>query len=175
VPNDDVDVSPAAADECGVIANLMQLYVHDFSQFWRGGPDGELQPDGRFPEYPLETYWQDAGWDPLLIRVGGHLAGFVLVNGVSHSGEELDRNVGEFFIVRKHRRGGVGTAAARAVFSRWPGRWEAAVARRNAGALAFWREAVNGHPDVSDVRERDVEDELWNGFILQFRIGAAGP
>jgi predicted acetyltransferase len=171
----EVEVTPASPDERQIISNLMQLYVHDFSEFWRDREgEGELEPDGRFGEYPTETYWRDAGYDPLLIRVGGRLAGFVLVNPISHSGEPLDRNVGEFFIVRKHRRGGVGTAAARAVFRRWPGVWEAAVARRNVGALAFWREAITGCPGASDVVESDVTTELWNGFIFRFRMAASG-
>ena len=164
-------MSPAAAHERAIVANLMQLYTHDFSAFWRGQPYGELLPDGRFADYPLEPYWQVAGWDPLLIRVGGHLAGFALVNPVSHSGAPVDRNVGEFFVVRKHRRGGVGTASAQALFRRWPGVWEAAVARRNMGARAFWREAINSCPGVADARETDVASELWNGFIFRFRMG----
>jgi predicted acetyltransferase len=169
----DVQITPASPADRLAIANMMQLYTHDFSDFWRdrAGGEGELGPDGRFGDYDLEPYWEQAGWDPLLIRDGGRLAGFMLVNPVSHSGEPLDRNVGEFFVTRKHRRGGVGTAAARAVFRRWPGVWEATVARRNVGALAFWREAITGCDGVSDVRESDVNTELWNGFILRFRIG----
>jgi predicted acetyltransferase len=169
----EVEVTAASAAERGAVANLMQLYIHDFSEFWRGRGDaeGELGPDGRFGEYPLDPFWSQPGYDPLLIRVGGHLAGFALVDPVAHSGDPVDRNVAEFFVARKHRRGGVGQAAARAIFARWPGVWEAAVARRNVGALAFWRAAVGGCPGMSDLTERDVDTELWNGFILRFRIG----
>ena len=79
----------------------------------------------------------------------------------------------EFFVVRAHRRGGAGTNAARAIFSRYPGTWEAAVSRRNVGALPFWRHAIKGHPNVSEIEELDLNTADWNGPIIRFRIGAA--
>jgi predicted acetyltransferase len=72
--------------------------------------------------------------------------------------------------VRKHRRGGIGTAAARQIFSLYPGRWEVAVARRNLGALPFWRQAINGHPRAVDVEELDLTTEAWNGPLFRFQI-----
>lgn len=167
----EVELAIAAPHEREALANLMQLYVHDFSEQWWDRPEGELQDDGRFEPYPfLDDYWREADRTPLLIRYRGRLAGFALVNGVSHSGLPLDRNVAEFFVVRKHRRAGVGQAAAQAIFSRWPGVWEAAVARRNTGALTFWRKAVRGHPQARDIQELDFETAAWTGPILRFRI-----
>jgi predicted acetyltransferase len=171
----DIDLAPARADEKPVLANLMQLYTHDFSEHWAGMPDGELQDDGRFPAYPyLDTYWSDPARVPLFIRCEGALIGFALVNDVGHGSRPVTRNMAEFFIVRKHRRGGMGMAAARAIFSRWPGTWEAAIARRNVAALAFWRKAIAGHPLVSAIEEEDIKSDAWNGPVIRFRIGA-GP
>ena len=169
----DVDVSLALPEEKPVLANLFQLYIHDFSELWAGAEDGELGDDGLFSPYPyLDAYWSEDGRIPLLVRVDGRLAGFALVNTRSHSGLAVDHNVAEFFIVRKHRRGGAGTAVARTIFQRWPGLWEAAVARRNTGALSFWREAVGGCPGLTHVDELDRKTEEWDGPILRFRIGS---
>lgn len=166
-----VEVVVADAATQPALENLFQLYIHDFSEQWAEREDGELNEDGRFDEgYPLSSYWTQAERSPLLLRVGGRLAGFALLNRHAHSGRPVDRNMGEFFVVRKHRRGGVGTAAAHAIFSRYPGQWEAAVARRNLGALAFWRRCVASHPAVSAVEELDVAGEAWDGWILRFRI-----
>lgn len=166
-----VVLEPARRDQKQVIANLIQLYTHDFSEHWTGGPNGELGEEGLFEPYDyLDAYWTEPGRVPLLVRVDGRLAGFVLVNDHAHSGRAVDRNVAEFFIVRKHRRGGVGTTAAHAVFDLYPGTWEAAVVRRNMPALAFWRRAVSAHPKVSDIEEMDVAGPDWNGPILRFRI-----
>jgi predicted acetyltransferase len=167
----DLEVIEALPSQAYVIQNLMQLYVHDFSEQWSDMERGELGDDGLFPEYPyLKSYWHDEKRVPLLVRLGGNLAGFVLINDHSHSGLPVDRNMAEFFIVRKHRRGGVGTKVAHAIFDRYPGVWEAAVARRNLGALAFWRNAIRLHPLARDIEEADVETTDWNGPIVRFRI-----
>src|SRR5262249_5419547 len=101
---------------------------------------------------------------------GGHLIGFALIDAHSHSGRPLERNMAEFFIVRAHRRGGAGTDAARQIFGRYPGQWEAAVTRRNKGALPFWRTAISGHPQVEAIEERDFNTPDWNGPIFRFRV-----
>ena len=171
----DLDVARAERTERAAIENLMQLYVHDFSEQWAGEARGEVSDDGRFEPYPLDAYWREADHIPLLVRVGGRLAGFVLVDAESHSGRLLDRNVAEFFILRKHRRAGVGAMAAHAVFGRYPGVWEAAVARRNAAALAFWRKAVGGCPGAREIEEIDRTGPDWNGPVLRFRIDSPDP
>lgn len=170
---DALEIIEALPSQANIIQNLMQLYVHDFSEQWSDIERGELGGDGLFPQYPyLESYWRKNSHIPLLIKRGGNLAGFALINDHSHSGLPVDRNVAEFFIVRKHRRGGVGRAVAHTIFSRYPGQWETAVARRNVGALAFWRNAVRLHAAAHDIEENDVETTEWNGPILRFRIAA---
>jgi len=167
----DLDIAVARADQRNVIANLFQFYAHDFSEFWAGLPDGDLRDDGRFEDYwALDLYWREEDRIPLLFRIAGRPIGFALLNRHAHSGLPLDWSMAEFFIVRKHRRGGVGTQATRAVFTLYPGLWEAAVARKNVGALAFWRRAVSGCPGVEAVEETDHQTAEWNGPILRFRV-----
>jgi len=96
-----VSLSPATTAERPAIANLMQLYIYDWS---------ELRPldvadDGRFAEYPLDRYWEDAGHHPLLLRVDGRLAGFALVSARSRlSGATGVFDMAEFFVMRRYRR-----------------------------------------------------------------------
>ncbi|MEO7689852.1 MAG: GNAT family N-acetyltransferase [Sphingomonas sp.] len=163
-----VEIVTALPDDRVALANMMQLYAHDFSELWAGEARGELGEDGLFAAYPLDAWWREPDHVPLLVKADGFLAGFALLNTVSHTGASLDRNMAEFFIVRKHRHSGVGTAAARMIFSRYPGRWETAVARANPGALAFWRAAIQ--PLADDVELVDVESALWNGPVLRFRV-----
>jgi predicted acetyltransferase len=166
----EVTTERVAEGEKHVLASLMQLYIHDFSEFWAGTAQGELGDDGRFADYPLDAYWREASRVPLLLRIEGHLIGFALLNAVGHGVGPLDRNMAEFFIVRKHRRGGVGTAAARQVFACFPGQWEVAVARKNVGALAFWRRAISGCDQAADIVEMDLQSAAWNGPLFRFRI-----
>jgi predicted acetyltransferase len=167
----DVTLEIASPGQQPVLENLFQLYIHDFSDFWGGRTEGELEADGRFAPYPyLNSYWRDADRTPYVIRAGGHLAGFALINAFSHSGLPLDWAVAEFFVVRKHRRSGVGFIAATEIIRARPGQWELAVARRNTGALPFWRrvaQAIAG-PAVDEI---DRHDDLWDGPIVRFRAG----
>jgi len=167
-----VEIEPCGPERRSTLDALFQLYTHDFSEQWAGTERGELEESGRFPDYPyLELYWTEAARKPSLIRVDGRLAGFVLLNDHSHSGLPLDHAVAEFFVVRKHRRGGVGRAAALAAIGPRPGQWELAIARKNTGALAFWR-GVAAELASGPVDELDTDDR-WNGFILRFRVEAA--
>jgi predicted acetyltransferase len=170
----DVTLEIATAGQKLLLENLFQLYTHDFSQFWAGREDGELQEDGRFPRYiHLDSYWTEAGQNegqtPILIRVEGFLAGFALINRFSHSGLPVDHAVAEFFVARKHRRFGVGMAAAVKIMGHRPGQWEMAVARANTAALPFWRR-VAAEVAGPRVEEVDRDNGLWNGPIVRCRV-----
>lgn len=167
-------ISIAAARERPVLENLVQLYIHDFSALFSGTPRGDLSDDGRYAiDIPLDRWWSEADHVPLLLRVDGRLAGFVLLNGASHGGAAVDRSIAEFFVVRKYRRSGIGTAAAGALFSRYPGHWEAAVMRRNDPALAFWTRCIGDHPALGRLVVADVASPAWDGTVFRFDIAPA--
>ena len=72
-----VEVLPASAEQEPILANLLELYSHDFSEYM------ELElcgPDGRFGYEHLPLYWKEDGRHPFLIKVSGSLAGFALVS-----------------------------------------------------------------------------------------------
>jgi predicted acetyltransferase len=163
-----VTVTQALRAQMPMIQNLIQFYTHDFSEFWAGTSKGDLLPDGRFAAYPLEEYWTRPRWSAALIANNGILAGFVLINDQSHSGEPVNRNVGEFFVLRKHRGHGIGHLAARAVFAQHPGSWEVAVARKNVRAREFWRKAICDAAQASGVQEFDLANDRWNGPVFRF-------
>jgi predicted acetyltransferase len=166
----DVTLERAAPAQRATLENLFQLYTHDFSEHWAGREDGEIEEDGRFARYiDLDRYWTDADRTPLLIRVEGYLAGFALINAFSHSGLPVDHAVAEFFIARKHRRFGVGLAAAVKILGHRPGQWEMAVARRNTAALPFWRRVATEVAGAA-VEEVDRDNALWNGPIVRCRV-----
>ena len=164
-----VELEAIHLDRRPVLDAMFQLYTHDFSEHWAGQDRGELPESGQFDAYPeLELYWSQPDRSAWFIRAGGHLAGFALLSGHSHSGEPADYDISEFFVVRKHRRSGVGFEAARQLIVQRPGQWEIAVVRANVGALTFWRRVA---ADMSqEVDERDVDDARWNGSILRFPV-----
>jgi predicted acetyltransferase len=165
-----VALERARSDQRETLANLFQLYTYDFTEQWVGLERGEVGEDGRFEAYPhLDSYWTEPDRRAYLIRTAGRIAGFLLINAFSHSGRPVDFAVSEFLVLRKHRRSGVGRAAARAAIAPRPGQWEVAVARRNREALSFWRTVA---ADLCDgpVEELDLDNDDWNGPILRFRV-----
>ena len=161
--------SVAAADR-QVVANLLQLYLHDFSEFAAVGTDhGEVLADGRFAYDWLDAYWQQDGRFPFTLHADGRLAGFALVNRWSALDRPVEQSVAEFFVLRKYRRAGIGSAAARRLFGDFGGRWEVPVAWYNAPALAFWRRAI---PPAADgpVEEVAGDGVRWSGPVLCFRV-----
>jgi predicted acetyltransferase len=170
--NPTVTVVPAPPERQLALANLFQLYAHDFSEFAGDPGPFSLDEDGRFAPYPwLDAYWTEPGRSAWLIRADDRLAGFALINAISPRGAAVDHNMAEFFIARPWRRAGVGSQAAQALISRHRGSWEVAVARRNQPALMFWRRVAAETPGVSALEESEHHASDWDGPILSFRSG----
>jgi predicted acetyltransferase len=151
-------------DQQPIVANLLQLYAHDFSEFL----DLELGPDGRFNYPPLPLYWTDPNRHPFLVRIEGQLAGFVLVKR-----ESSIWDMAEFFVVRAYRRRGIGTAVAQDIWKRFPGPWEVRVIQSNRSALQFWQRAVSAFMGqaIQPIHiEKDGND--WKVFSFESTLDA---
>ena len=153
-----IELVRAARDQESIIANLLELYAHDFSEFY----NLELGADGRFGYKHLPLYWSEPDHYPFLIMLDGRLAGFALVK----RGTVWD--VAEFFIVRAHRRRGIGTRIAHEVWNRFPGPWQVRVMQSNRTALNFWQRAIttfNGEAVHPARIEKD--GECWYVFTFE--------
>ncbi len=165
---DCVTLTQVPVSQSAIITNLMQLYKYDFSEFAHiGSPYGEVGSDGRFVYDGLDSYWREEGRVPLTVQADDRLVGFILVNRWSALSRQLDRSVAEFFVLRKYRRIGVGSRAARVLFERWRGRWQVAVASYNKPALLFWRKAIPASVDGT-VEEYAGDGKRWVGTVLCF-------
>ena len=165
----EITVRPAGEDEQAILAGMLQFYIYDFSEMLPESPEFELEPNGLFKPYRyLPDYWREPSRIPLIIRKGERPVGFALLNDHSHTGMPVDRNMAEFFVMRKHRRGGVASAAVRAILSAYPGRWEIAILERNAGAKAFWPSAIAATPGVKDLHMVLGDGTDWTGPIYRF-------
>lgn len=111
----DVALEILARSQRQTLANLLQLYTHDFSEHWSGTAEGELEEDGRFSPYPhLDSYWTEPGRVPLLLRTRGRIAGFCLLNRHHHAGGLERRRVLRGAKAPGRRdRGGGGAAGVR--------------------------------------------------------------
>jgi predicted acetyltransferase len=135
-----VEVLPAPAEQAPILANLLQLYAHDFSEFL----NVEIGTDGRFTYNPLSLYWSEAGRHPFLIWVDGKLAGFAFVKkGSAISGNENAWDLAEFFVLRGFRRRRIGILAAHQMWRRFSGSWEVRVMQLNLAAQRFWARTIS--------------------------------
>lgn len=165
-----LEVVPAAPEQQSTLANLLELYIHDFSEFC----NVTIQADGRFGYPSLSLYWSEAGRHPFLIRLDGKLAGLVLVKEVAGA----EGNVGawdmaEFFIVRGCRKRGIGTQAAHEIWRRFPGRWQVRVMKANGSARHFWTRVISTFVgEVISPTSVETGGVCWTLFSFESRRDA---
>lgn len=160
-----IEVIPAAREAEPILANLLELYGHDFSEFH----DLDLGDDGRFGYKNLALYWTDPRRHPFLVKIDGKLAGFVFVKkGSEVSGDATVWDIAEFFVIRRYRRRGIGTQVAHEVWKRFPGSWEVRVMQSNVAAYHFWARAIATFTgEVIDGVRIEKEGECWNLFSFK--------
>jgi predicted acetyltransferase len=157
-PSAHIEVTPARPEQEPILANLLELYAHDFSEY----RDLELGCDGRFGYGGLPLYWSEPGRYPFLVWVEGKLAGLILVKkGSEVSGDETIWDVAEFFVLRGYRRRGIGTQIAHAVWRQFPGLWEVRVMESNTAARDFWAHAISIHTGQAIQPVRVEKDGQW--------------
>ena len=124
-----------------LLARLLQFYLYDFSEL----DHADVDEAGCFAYEWLDLYGTKPGYHALLLRVRGRPAGFVLLEERSSDDNPDAHYVAEFCVLRAYRRGGYGTAMARTLFDRYPGRWWIEEVAPNGAAQAFWRRVVAGY------------------------------
>jgi predicted acetyltransferase len=164
-PFDNVSITPACPEQEPILANLLELYAHDFSEFH----EIEIGSDGRFGYSRLPLYWSEADRHPFLVTMDGRLAGLVLVKrGSDVSGDATTWDMAEFFVLRGYRKHGIGTHVAHSVWKQFPGRWEVRVMESNPLALRFWANAISkfmGETILPTRLERGTES--WRLFSFE--------
>ena len=167
-----IDIAAGTAEDFPVVANLFQLYAYDMSEFM--GFDVGQKGSYGLP-HTLRNYWGGAAgtsehkWPeewrgfPFLVRADDKLAGFALVKQLSDTAFDM----GEFFILRKYRRTGLGAHVACAMFDRFPGTWEVRELLPNLAAQAFWRKIIAGYTNGQFEEGRKFFDAYRGEFVFQ--------
>ena len=162
-----VKLDPAIASDSPLLSNLLQLYIHDLSDVF---PDVELGDDGRYGYDRLPLYWSEAHRRfAFLIRCDGRPAGFALAQRGSPVVSDPDvLDVAEFFVIRRHRRAGVGRAAAFLLWNLLPGKWTVRVLERNGNAVAFWRDVVAEYSKgTASESKLSAPPNTWRVFFFE--------
>jgi len=149
----EITLHAAQRDDREVLDRLMQLYLHDFSE-WLPLKLGER---GFFDVPPTWDYWDAADTQAFLVRVSGELAGFIAVDrNVQLSGAEY--NISYFFLARRWRGQGVAQLVVSALLSRLPGQWQIFHLDANLAAGRFWARVMPLLTDGAFSRHRQALD-----------------
>ena len=128
-----------SVDEKALLVRLMELYNYEFSAF----SNDDINEYGYYGYGHIDDYWNEEGRFPYLIRVDGKIAGFALICPHCDYRKEGDaRCFGEFFVMLKYRRMGVGKQVAIQLFDLHRGPWEVCYWKNNAPAGLFWKKVV---------------------------------
>lgn len=156
-----IEIRCAQAIDRLPIYRMLELYQYELSDIW----DQELDAHGEYG-YALDRFWDSKSCSAYVAKVGGHYAGFALVDTavkVGSQGHWMD----QFFVLKKYRRSGMGTALARHVFSVLPGAWEVGQMLNNHSARAFWQRVLAEYTD-GQFAEHKLAGGWWEGFVQCF-------
>ncbi len=146
-----------------ILANLMQFYIYDFSEFLKF----DVEEDGLYNEYPLEEYWNEEYHRfAYIVKQEDKHVGFVLVKYIDTI-EPNYYSIAEFFIFRKYRKEGIGKAVATRIFDLHKGRWEVYQIEDNTSAQIFWHKTINEYTKGQFVK-RIEKGKVIQNFMSNF-------
>ncbi len=150
-------------DDKILLMRLMELYSYEFTEF----SDDDISEYGCYGYGYIDDYWKEEGRFPYLIRVDGKIGGFALIcPHCDFRREENARCVGEFFVMLKYRRKGIGKKAAVELFDRHRGLWEVCYWKNNLPAGQFWKSVVEEYTD-GNYRICGTKDNHNEGFVFE--------
>ena len=150
-------------DDKSLLVRLMELYNYEFTAY----DNTDINEYGYYGYDHIDDYWNEEGRYPYLIRVDGKIAGFALV--CPHckfiDGDNV-RSIGEFFVMIKYRRMGIGLQVATELFNRHKGTWEVCYLRNNIPASNFWKKVVeqytNNHYGICGINDANMIGYTFN-------------
>ncbi len=136
----------------------MTLFLHDLSEF---NEKLELNPENGLFEFDVfDWFFEKEGLTPFFINLDGNPVGFILLQSGPYSNQEFaDYVLNSFFIVKKHRRKGIGKLACNKFFELYPGRYAISQAQNNTPAVKFWRSVYESYR-VIPVEKEEIEDGI---------------
>ena len=160
----DLELIRASAEHQSALGNLLELYMHDFSEL----VPIDVGDDGRYGYKSLPLFWSDNSRLPFLARLDGKLVGFVLVTQSSEpSGDGEAWDMAEFFVLCRYRHRRIGTQLAEEVWLHCPGRWQIRVMEKNVLARRFWESRIAKFTGQAAQSTHFVKDGVaWHRFSL---------
>jgi predicted acetyltransferase len=158
----DITFRRAAWNDKPVLRRMLELYQYDMTEFW----PQDLNEHGEFGHVGVERYLRNPLLAAYFFFVDGKHAGFGLVDpDVSLPGNDFW--MGQFFVMKKYRRLGVGQRGAHFIFDQHRGKWEVGQMPLNLPARAFWLRTIGDYTG-GRFEEHELHDERWDGWLQCF-------
>jgi predicted acetyltransferase len=134
-PHEDRASSGALEHEFSILERLMQLYLYDFAAI----DDWPIADDGRYGKRRDDQSASGRTRRDVVLRARRTASSpaSVLVRDGAYFAGAGTRDISEFFILRRHRRRGVGTESPSPLVRPLSGKWEVTQLTRNVDAQAF--------------------------------------
>lgn len=167
-----ITVTKLTAGEHTALSNLMKMYCYEWSQYNLF----DVDQDGVFPfERSVPSYLNRPRCLCYLVRVDGMLAGFAIIDDDFALRGDGDYAMGEFFVMHKYRRMGVGSRLATTLFDAHRGKWELGFHPRNAGSEKFWLHLIAAYTGGRFTLTRDCPSLRYHdgclGSVIAFDNG----
>ena len=146
-----IEVHEISPNEKELIQSLLQFYEYEFSIY---------------EEDDVDEYFEIKEYTPLLVRISGKPAGFVIVN-LDPSAEQGRYLIEEFFIMKRFQKKGVGSDVASQVFDMFGQDWVVRVISENVKGQSFWKKVID-HYTAGNFSVEVFNDESWEGPIYTF-------
>lgn len=148
-----VTISKVGIEYYPKIQNMARFYVYDMSRDCGFiSDDWALPDDGLYESFDFKKYFEDTDREAYCIYVNNEAAGFALLNKEVLE-TSFNWNMGEFFILAKFQKKGIGFEAAIKVFSMHKGRWEVSVIPENNTAIRFWSNVIARYANNDYIKE----------------------
>lgn len=162
-----IEIIKATLQQKPLLANLLELYAYDFTEFC----DLDIGDDGFYGYERLPLYWTESTRFPYLIYINKKIAGFILVQQGSPISDDMTVwDIPDFFVMKKYKRQGFGTAAAHKIWEQFKGSWQVRVLVGNQIACSFWRQAIKKFISVTPAKtEVTVKGEDWVIYTFELK------
>ena len=155
-------IVPVEKDEKEILRNLLEKYNYELSQY----DDRDVNNLGLYGYDYFDCYWTEEKRHPFFIKINGKLAGFVMVNDYPDIKIETDYSIGEFFVLYKYRKYGIGKYTAKYIFNKFKGRWQLKILPKNKISELFWKNIINEYTNGNYKFIENAPEAVCDGGVL---------
>ena len=141
-----------------IIQNLARFYVYEMSrECGLKSSDWACPDDGLYESFDFKHYFTEPSRKAYIVKVDKEIAGFVLLYQTDMQ-PNTKWNIGEFFILARFQRRGIGQLVAQQIWQDHIGPWEVTVIPENQRALQFWRKAIKSVFNNNFIEETKLKE-----------------